>query len=118
MRQYCDIPKDKGLDNTINILKEGYLFIPNRMNLFNSNIFETHIMAQKAICITGKDAAKVFYNEDLFKRKGVAPKRIQKTLFGENAIQGKDGIAHIKRKSLFMNILTEEYEEKVARLVK
>ena len=48
MRQYCDIPKDKGLDNTINILKEGYLFIPNRMNLFNSNIFETHIMAQKA----------------------------------------------------------------------
>ena len=35
MRQYCDIPKDKGLDNTINILKEGYLFIPNRMNLFN-----------------------------------------------------------------------------------
>ena len=118
MRQYCDIPKDKGLDNTINILKEGYLFIPNRMNLFNSNIFETHIMAQKAICITGKDAAKVFYNEDLFKRKGVAPKRIQKTLFGENAIQGKDGIAHIKRKSLFMNILTEEYEEKVDRLVK
>ena len=118
MRQYCDIPKDKGLDNTINILKEGYLFIPNRMNLFNSNIFETHIMAQKAICITGKDAAKVFYNEDLFKRKGVTPKRIQKTLFGENAIQGKDGIAHIKRKSLFMNILTEEYEEKVARLVK
>ncbi len=118
MRQNSNIPKERGLDNTLNILKEGYLFIPNRMNLFNSHIFKTRIMGQKAICITGKEASKIFYNPDLFQRKGVAPKRIQKTLFGVNAIQGKDGLAHIKRKSLFMNILSQKEEEKIGRLVK
>lgn len=118
MRQHSNIPKERGFDNTLNILKEGYLFIPNRMNLFNSHIFETRIMGQKAICITGKEASKIFYNPDLFQRKGVAPKRIQKTLFGINAIQGKDGLAHIKRKALFMNILSQKEEEKIGRLVK
>ena len=118
MKQTTSIPKDKGLDNTINLLKEGYLFIPNRMNLYDTDIFETHIMGQKTICITGKGATKVFYNPRLFKRKGASPKRVQKTLFGQNAIQGKDGMAHIKRKSLFMEILSQEEEEKLARLVK
>lgn len=88
------------------------------MNLFNSHIFETRIMGQKAICITGKEASKIFYSPNLFQRKGVAPKRIQKTLFGINAIQGKDGLAHIKRKALFMNILSQKEEEKIGRLVK
>lgn len=78
MRQYCDIPKDKGLDNTINILKEGYLFILNRMNLFNSNIFETHIMAQKAICITGKDATKVFIMRTYLKERVLHLKEFKK----------------------------------------
>lgn len=113
-----NIPKDKGLDNTINLLKDGYLFISNRMNLYDTDIFETHIMGQKAICITGEDASKIFYDPDLFQRKGAAPKRVQKTLFGKNAIQSKDGICHIKRKSLFMEILSKEEVEKLSQLVK
>lgn len=117
-KQYTTIPRDKGLDNTLNLLKEGYLFILNRMNLYNTYIFETRIMGQKAICITGKDAVKIFYNPELFQRKGATPKRIQKTLFGKNAIQGKDNKAHIKRKSLFMEILNQKDEEKLAKLVK
>ena len=112
------IPKDRGLDNTLNLLKEGYNFIPNRMDIYNTDIFQTHIMGQKAICITGKNAAKIFYNPELFERKGAAPKRIQKTLFGENAIQGKDSKAHTKRKYLFMEILNQKEEEKLAKLVK
>lgn len=114
----ANIPKDKSLDNTIKLLEEGYLFISNRMNLYHTNIFETHIMGQKAICISGEEAAKIFYNPELFERKGAAPKRIQKTLFGKNAIQSKDGMSHIKRKSLFMEILSQEEVEKLAQLVK
>ncbi|WP_455539196.1 cytochrome P450 [Terrisporobacter sp.] len=114
----ANIAVDNSLDSTLDLLKEGYLFIPNRVDLFNSDIFETHIMGQKAVCITGRKAAKIFYNPKLFKRKGVAPKRIEKTLFGENAIQGKDGVKHLKRKLLFMDILSQENEEKVANLVR
>lgn len=72
------IPKDKGIDNTFALLQEGYLFIRNRVDRYQSNLFETHLFGQKVICMTGEEAAKLFYNEELFQRNGAAPKRIQK----------------------------------------
>jgi fatty-acid peroxygenase len=38
----------------------------------------------------------------------VAPKRVQKTLLGQNGIQGLDGDAHINRKQMFLSIMTPE----------
>lgn len=43
----------------------------------------------------------------LFQRKGAMPMRIQKTLFGVNAIQGMDKEAHTQRKLLFMSLMTD-----------
>ncbi|MFV0243174.1 MAG: cytochrome P450, partial [Lacrimispora sphenoides] len=110
------IVQDKGLDHTLKLLEEGYLFIKNRMDLYKCNIFETHIMGEKAICISGEEACKIFYNEELFQRKGAMPKRIQKTLFGVNAIQGMDNKAHIQRKLLFMSLMTEVHQKELAEL--
>lgn len=102
------IPKAKGIDNTLRLLKEGYLFIPNRMKTLQTNIFQTRLMGKKFICITGKDAAQLFYDSSKFIRHNVTPMRVQKTLFGVNAIQGMDGDAHLHRKQLFLSILTSE----------
>ncbi|WP_330616273.1 cytochrome P450 [Lacrimispora saccharolytica] len=110
------IMHDKGIDNTLKLLEEGYLFIKNRMDLYNCNIFETHIMGEKAICITGEEACKIFYDEELFQRKGAMPKRVQKTLFGVNAIQGMDDKAHIQRKLFFMSLMTEVHQKELAEL--
>lgn len=101
------IVQDKGLDHTLNILEEGYLFIKNRTDRYHCNMFETHIMGEKAICLSGEEACKIFYNEELFQRKGAMPMRIQKTLFGVNAIQGMDKEAHTQRKLLFMSLMTD-----------
>ena len=65
-------------------------------------------MGKKAICITGRETARLFYNPEYFIRHKANPKRIQKTLFGENAIQGMDGAAHLHRKELFLSILAPE----------
>jgi fatty-acid peroxygenase len=110
------IAYDKGLDNTLKLLEEGYLFIKNRMDLYQCNMFETHIMGEKVICISGEEACKIFYDEELFQRKGAMPKRIQKTLFGVNAIQGMDNNAHIQRKLFFMSLMTEAHQKKLAEL--
>lgn len=77
------IPKDKGIDNTFALLQEGYLFIKNRADRYQSNLFETHLFGQKIICMTGKEAAKLFYNEEFFQRNGAAPKRVQKHCLGK-----------------------------------
>lgn len=102
------IPNDVTIDNSLSMLLEGYLFIQNRCIRYKTDIFKTRLLGQKAICISGEEAAKIFYDNNYFKRKGVAPKRVQKTLTGQNGVQGLDGKAHINRKQMFISIMTEE----------
>ncbi|MBM7571239.1 cytochrome P450 [Aquibacillus albus] len=108
-----EIPHDKSLDNSLTLLQEGYLFISNRMERYKSDIFEARLLGQKAICISGEEAAQLFYDNERFQRFGAAPKRVQKTLFGENAIQSMDDEPHIHRKKLFMSLMTPSYQNQL-----
>ncbi|WP_010098339.1 cytochrome P450 [Ornithinibacillus scapharcae] len=109
------IPIEKGLDNTAKLMLEGYNYITNRRKKFGRDLFETRILGgQKAICIAGEEAVKVFYDEDKIQRKGAAPKRIRQTLFGEHAIQTLDDQAHRHRKELFMSFMTKEKLDEVS----
>ncbi|MDF2511796.1 MAG: cypC [Herbinix sp.] len=112
------VRKEKGLDHTLALLREGYLFIGNRAAKYKTDVFETHIMGEKAICMTGEEAAKVFYDSELFQRNGAAPMRVQKTLFGVNAIQTMDGKAHLHRKQLFLSFMSQSNYQKLTQLVK
>ena len=109
-------PHEKNIDDTLALLQEGYLYIKNRLDKHKSDLFQTHLLAQKVICISGKKAAEVFYNMARFVRKGAAPKRVQKTLTGENTVQGMDGETHIHRKSLFMLLTTKQHPKTLADL--
>ncbi len=102
------IPREHVLDNSLALIFEGYLFLPNRFRRLGTDIFQTRLFGKKVICIYGEEAAKVFYDNERFKRMGAAPKRLQKTLTGENGVQGLDGIAHKQRKALFMSLMTPE----------
>ncbi|MFD1187046.1 cytochrome P450 [Pontibacter rugosus] len=104
----ANIPIDKSIDSTIALLQEGYLFIPNRCRKYGSDIFMTRLMFKPAICISGAEAAAVFYDVEKFKRKGATPKRVQKTLFGQKGVQTLDNAAHRKRKEMFMSQMSPE----------
>lgn len=101
------IPKEEGLDHSLNMLKEGYLYITDRTIGFQSDIFETRLLGERAICMRGEAAAKLFYDEDKFIRQGAAPKHVLKTLFGETGVQTLDGEEHRHRKAMFMSLMTE-----------
>nr|WP_199484595.1 cytochrome P450 [Peribacillus glennii] len=111
------VPEDKSLDNSLALMQEGYLFIKNRVDKYQSDLFETRLLGQKVICMSGEEAAKVFYDPERFQRTGAAPKRVQKTLFGVNAIQTMDGQAHKHRKHLFMSLMTPSHQNRLADLV-
>ncbi|GAB3792572.1 cytochrome P450 [Virgibacillus kimchii] len=117
MTETKQIPKDKGMDNSLNLLKEGFHFIPNRMEALDTNIFQTRLLGgQKVICISGEEAAKVFYDNTLFKREGVAPHRIKESLFGQGGVQGMDGAAHRHRKKLFLSLMTPESIKEICQI--
>ena len=111
------VPHDSSLDNSLTLLQEGYLFIGNRVDRYHSDIFEARLLGQKVICMSGAEAAKVFYDPERFQRNGAAPKRVQKSLFGEKAIQTMDGDVHIHRKLLFMSLMTPPQQKRLANLM-
>ncbi len=113
-----ELPYDEGLDNTISFLKEGYLYITNRRERFNRDMFKTRVLGGKqVICMAGKEAAEVFYDNDKFKRDGAAPNRVLNTLFGQDGVQTLDGEEHEHRKTMFMDLMTKDSLKEIADLV-
>lgn len=110
------IPKQEGLDHSVDFLREGYLFVANRRKSFQSNIFESRLLGERVICLGGEEAAEVFYDADKFRRQDAAPKRLLKTLFGEDGVQTLDGAAHTHRKHMFMSLMTKENIDRLLRL--
>ena len=100
------MPREEGLDHSFSLMREGYLFITNRRHSFQSDVFETRILGKKAICMGGREAAELFYDNDKFIRKGAAPHRVVQTLFGKNGVQALDGQAHVHRKGMFMALMS------------
>src|SRR5699024_5107878 len=103
------MPHDKGLDHTLEVLlKEGYEYILNKRKELNTNVFDTTLLGERTICLGGKEAAELFYDNDKFKRDGTMPNRVLNTLFGQDGVQTLDGKEHDHRKKLFMPLLSDE----------
>ncbi|MGA4517032.1 cytochrome P450 [Solibacillus silvestris] len=107
------VPKEEGIDHSLNLLREGYLYILNRRQSFHSDLFETRLLGKKAVCMGGKEAADLFYDNSKFKRAGVAPNRVAETLFGKKGVQTLDGDAHKHRKKMFMSIMSQDRLKKM-----
>lgn len=110
------IPKQEGIDHSVDFLREGYLFVANRRKSFQSDIFETRLLGERVICVGGEEAAEMFYDADKFMRQDAAPKRLLNTLFGEDGVQTLDGAAHTHRKHMFMSLMTKENIDRLLRL--
>lgn len=98
----------KYMDSSLLLFLEGYKFISNWGRKCQTDVFETYLMGKKVICIRGPQAAQIFYDERRFKRKNAAPMRVQKTLTGENGVQGLDGAEHRHRKMMFLSIMNPD----------
>lgn len=102
------IPRDSSFDSSLALLREGNTFISSRCRRYGSDIFQARLMLQDTLCISGEEAARLFYDNDLFKREKAQPSLLVKTLLGEGGIQGKDDETHRARKRLFMALLSDE----------
>jgi fatty-acid peroxygenase len=112
------IPQDRIIDSTLPLALEGYNFISQRCQRYQSDIFQTRLLFKKTICFKGEEAAKVFYDPGKFSRQEAAPKRLQKTLFGKGGVQGLDGDPHRHRKQMFMSLMTDEGIQQLADITR
>jgi fatty-acid peroxygenase len=107
-------PRDPAVDSTAALVREGYTFIARRCRALGTDAFETRLMTQRAICVSGEDAARMFYVPGRFTRRGAAPLTTVTLLQGMRSVQMLDGSAHQHRKHLFTSLLMQP--ESVARL--
>jgi fatty-acid peroxygenase len=110
------VPRDKTLDATLSLLSDGYEFIGKRCRKYNSDIFQTRLLGKRMVCISGEEAARIFYDSTRFQREGVLPHRIKASLFGEGGVQTLDGDAHQQRKELFLSVAVQEKRKELLNL--
>ncbi len=116
MVQHKRIPRDKTLDATLSLLSDGYEFIAKRCRKYGSDIFQTRLLGKRMICISGEEAARIFYDPTRFQREGVLPHRIKASLFGKGGVQTLDGDAHLQRKELFLSVVVPEQRQELLKL--
>ncbi len=103
-----EIPQAAGLDATAALYTEGYTFISSRCERLHSDVFQTRLLLRPTLCMRGADAAALFYDEDLFQRRGAMPRRVRRTLFRGRSVQELDDEPHRRRKALFLSLLGPE----------
>ncbi|WP_207461507.1 cytochrome P450 [Azospirillum sp. SYSU D00513] len=104
----AQIPRDSALDSTLSLLSEGYRFIPERCRRYRSDLFETRLMLRRAVCISGEEAARLFYDTGRFTRNGAMPQTTLRLLQDKGSVQTLDGEAHRVRKRMFLSLVAPE----------
>lgn len=100
------IPTDRSPESTLAFLRAGYRFIGEHCDRHGSDIFQTRLLLEPTICLRGRPAAELFYDNERFIRHGAMPMRGQRTLTGIGGVQGLDDGAHRDRKAMLMSIMT------------
>lgn len=108
------IPGDRWMESVPALLREGYLFIPNRCRFYDCDLFEVRLFLSRTLCMTGPAAALLFYDGERFQRHGAAPALLVQTLFGKGGVQSLDGPMHHARKEMFMRLMTPESIQQLA----
>ncbi|RIL00884.1 MAG: cytochrome P450 [Proteobacteria bacterium] len=111
----ASIPRDPSLEASFALKRDPYGFISERARMLGSDVFETRLLLRRTICMTGPQAARLFYDPRCFARHGAAPAALRKTLLGQGGVQTLDGDAHLHRKRLFLELLAPA---RVAALVR
>lgn len=102
------IPSDGVPESSLAFLADPYRFIGTRARQLGSDVFSTRLMGRRTICLTGSEAARLFYDTTRLQRAGAMPRRVVRTLLGEGGVQGLDGEAHRARKALLLELATGE----------
>src|SRR4051794_37492683 len=109
-----EIPRERSIDSTLALLRDPYGFIATRCRQFGADLFQTRLLFQPTICMTGPAAATLFYSPERFQRQGAAPGRLQKTLFGQGGVQELDDEPHQHRKQMFLSLMSPDQINQLA----
>ena len=105
------------LDSTLAWRADPYGFIGRQCRAHHSEVVEARLLFEPTLCLCGAAAARLFYDSRRFERAGAAPSWVRATVFGDGGVQGLDGPEHLRRKALFLELLTPPRASALTQLV-
>lgn len=112
------VPETKvKLTEAKDLFDKGYNLLGELRDDVDAPVVKATFLTEEIIAVYGEEAARKFYDPTLFKREGVMPTPVLKTLFGEDGVQTLDGKAHHHRKNYFMDLMTPERMEDYRNLL-
>lgn len=115
--QRPSLPRARGLDSSLALLREGYAFIPNRCRALGSDLFATRLMLSPVTCMTGAEAAARFYDGHRFTRRHALPAMSFALIQDQGSVMVMDGQAHLCRKAMFLGLAGDAALERLAAIV-
>jgi fatty-acid peroxygenase len=98
-----------GLDNTLQLIAQGYGWLPNRRRALGRRTVPARLGGMRTTGLEGPESARWFYDEKHILRDGAVPEPVQATLFGKGAVHTLDGEIHRVRKAMFVGLLMDEH---------
>ena len=108
--------RDGPRDSSLAFAAQGYEFIGRLCDRLGADAVPTRLLLRRTVVMRGAEAARLFYDDRLFRRQGAMPLRVRRTLLGRGGVQGLDGAQHHARKAMFLELLTPEAAQEVAAL--
>lgn len=96
--------------------RDGNAFIKKRCNLYDSDIFELRMPFKKTFCVTGPEAAKMFYTKGKMTRVGAIPPTTLRLLQDKGSVATLNDAEHLNRKAMFMGLMTPENIQRLVDL--
>jgi fatty-acid peroxygenase len=95
-------------DSTLTLLREGYLWFPERIRRSGGKPISTRLGGRRATGLSGPEALQFFYDEAHIQRHDAIPGPVLSTLFGHGAVHTLDGGAHRHRKAMLLSVMSAE----------
>ena len=100
------VPHTAAVDSTLAFLREGYPFIQRRCAELDTDVFTTRLMGRRAVCVSGHEASRMFWQPGRFTRRGAIPPTTLMLLQDAGSAQTLDGEDHRHRKAMMMSLQT------------
>jgi len=98
------LPRPTRFDQTRSFVRDPYTFITATCERLGSDFFESRLFLKRTICLRGEDFAALFYDNDLFERRGVAPGWLLGCPFGRGRVPELDDLAQRQRRALWLSV--------------
>lgn len=100
------VPRTSAADSSLAFLREGYPFFQRRCAELDTDVFGTRLMGRRVICVSGHEAARMFWQPGRFTRPGAIPPGTLMLLQGFGSAETLDGEDHRHRKAMMMSLQT------------